>query len=112
MPHPGSAIDIYSLRNLVDLHSGLLLPQLTKAIRKAIKHVKKCPLCCQKRFVCEICQSPSVIYPFQLDETFQCKDCKALYHKRCRRSAGCPKCKRLEKRKHLFDDSSLVGTHT
>ncbi|XP_065889890.1 uncharacterized protein [Dysidea avara] len=69
--HLFEKIHVYSLRNLMDLHSGLLLPQLTKALRKAIKHVKKCPLCCQKGFVCEICQSPSVIYPFQLDETFQ-----------------------------------------
>ena len=55
----------------MELQSGALLPQLLKVIRKAIKHVKKCPLCCQKGFVCEICQSPSVIYPFQLDETHQ-----------------------------------------
>ena len=44
---------------------------LKKAISFAAKHVYQCRLCSQKGFVCEICNNPKVIYPFEMEETYR-----------------------------------------
>lgn len=33
------------------------------------EHIRRCLLCSQKGFICEICSSTEVIYPFQLEVT-------------------------------------------
>ena len=35
------------------------------------KHILDCQLCSQKGFICEICSSKSIIYPFDLDKTYR-----------------------------------------
>jgi run domain Beclin-1 interacting cysteine-rich containing protein len=40
----------------------------------AVAHVKNCPLCRGKGFVCEFCQnSDDIIFPFELNKIRKCK---------------------------------------
>lgn len=49
--------------------SGQLAQNLRKLVRFASKHIYECRLCSQKGFICEICNSPQVIYAFETDTT-------------------------------------------
>ncbi len=42
---------------------------LKRVIVFAAKHVQQCALCSQKGFLCEICNSDKVIYPFDVELT-------------------------------------------
>lgn len=44
---------------------GHLAPFLSKVIKFASAHVLGCTLCRQKGFICELCHSGHLIYPFQ-----------------------------------------------
>lgn len=46
-----------------------LVNQMKKAIKFARKHVQGCESCEYRGFLCEICGSVDVIYPFDLDTT-------------------------------------------
>lgn len=133
------------------MNSGNFNERLRKAVKLGKKHVKQCPvsyssflilhacnhpllsctthiqLCSQKGFICEVCNSDQVIYPFEIGDTYQvrregsnpyikrkklgfkyfslpflqCPECNALFHLSCKPSSKihCPKCLRLEERR-------------
>ncbi|XP_077870353.1 pleckstrin homology domain-containing family M member 1-like [Saccoglossus kowalevskii] len=88
-------VHLYSVTDLIQVQSGQLLPHLKKIINFAAKHVKNCSLCSQKGFICEICDSPKIIYPFDLELTVRCDRCKTVFHKTCKTElVSCPKCDR------------------
>ncbi|XP_064385361.1 pleckstrin homology domain-containing family M member 1-like isoform X2 [Halichondria panicea] len=90
----------YCMQDLLEVHSGVLGERLRKVVRMGMKHVKQCMLCSQRGFICEVCQSDDVIYPFDIDNTHQCGTCNALFHQSCQPAKGnCPKCYRVRKRK-------------
>lgn len=92
-------IHLYSLSDLLQVTSRTLAQLLIKVIASAIKHVNECRLCSQKGFICEICKNPKVIYPFQLEITYRCEKCLAVYHSVCMTSSQlCRKCDRRRKR--------------
>ncbi|XP_012282171.1 protein RUBCNL-like isoform X2 [Orussus abietinus] len=62
----------YSLTDLLDVPNGSLAQQLHKVVQFARDHVMTCWLCSQKGFICEICNNPKVIYPFDMDSTYRC----------------------------------------
>ncbi|KAJ7374667.1 Differentially expressed in FDCP 8 [Desmophyllum pertusum] len=98
--HFVDSANIYSLKDLIDVNSGLLLPFLTKIHSLFLTHIKSdCQLCQAKGFVCEICGKDEIIFAFDPHST-QCKDCRAVFHKICFKSAFCPKCERRQKRSH------------
>ncbi|KAK5983561.1 RUN domain-containing protein [Trichostrongylus colubriformis] len=91
-------IHAYSISDLYQLHSGLLEKQVRGFLKHAIDHVMHCSLCRQKGFICEICDSREVIYPFQTETTYRCPHCFSVYHVECeRRLDDCPKCVRRAK---------------
>jgi len=94
-------IHVYSPADLRNAQSGTLVSRLKKIIDYAMKHVYSCPLCKQKGYVCEICNDDKVIYPFEMDSTWRCEKCTAVYHKHCKKVIGltCNKCERIRKRK-------------
>lgn len=47
--------------------NGVLERRLNSIITFAVSHINACALCLQKGFVCELCSSKRVIYPFQTD---------------------------------------------
>ncbi|XP_011314455.1 sorting nexin-29 [Fopius arisanus] len=89
----------YSVSDLLDVPTGTLAQQLQKVVEFARNHVLNCWLCSQKGFICEICSNPKVIYPFDMESTFRCKGCNAVFHADCLNSTkSCPKCERRRKR--------------
>ncbi|KAH7727338.1 RUN domain containing protein [Aphelenchoides avenae] len=91
-------IHLYSIVDLENAISGVLERRLNSVINFAINHVHSCALCLQKGFICELCSSKRVIYPFQIDIVFRCKKCFSVYHRKCMESSkDCPKCVRRAK---------------
>lgn len=89
---------VYSLQDLIDVNSGLLLPFLTKIHSLFLTHIKSdCQLCQAKGFVCEFCGKDEVIFAFDPHST-QCKQCRTVFHKKCFKSGVCPKCERRQRR--------------
>ncbi|SPP72742.1 uncharacterized protein LOC117579044 [Drosophila guanche] len=89
----------YSIADLGMIQRGGLCQQLQKAFKLGEAHVLKCRLCQLKGFICEICQSPRVLYPFHISTTFRCVTCGAVFHAEClNEQQPCPKCERLRKR--------------
>jgi hypothetical protein len=88
---------LWSMQDLVEADSGKLEPLLKKTIDLFSRHVRHCDSCSGKGFVCEICTSREVIYPFD-PQTVSCPNCKALFHETCWRSnpGKCPKCVRVK----------------
>ncbi|XP_017892449.1 pleckstrin homology domain-containing family M member 1 [Ceratina calcarata] len=92
----------YSVSDLFDIPSGALVQQLQKVVQFARNHVINCWLCSQKGFICEICNNPKVIYPFDVETTYRCGACNAVFHSDClNASKPCPKCERRRKRMDL-----------
>ncbi|XP_022090178.1 run domain Beclin-1-interacting and cysteine-rich domain-containing protein-like isoform X2 [Acanthaster planci] len=88
-------VHLYSVMDFLQVQSGVLLHFLRKVIVFAAKHVQQCALCSQKGFICLICESPKIIYPFDTDLTVRCDTCKTVFHKACKSDVTpCPKCKR------------------
>ncbi|XP_076641669.1 pleckstrin homology and RUN domain containing M1 isoform X2 [Halictus rubicundus] len=89
----------YSISDLLDIPNGTLAQQLQKVVEFARNHVLNCWLCSQKGFICEICNNPNVIYPFNMESTYRCGACNAVFHIECLNAhKPCPKCERRRKR--------------
>ncbi|XP_015607483.1 uncharacterized protein LOC107273615 isoform X2 [Cephus cinctus] len=89
----------YAVSDLADIPNGALAMQLQKVIEFARNHVMNCWLCSQKGFICEVCDNPKVIYPFDMESTYRCGVCNAVFHMNClNASKPCPKCERRRKR--------------
>ncbi|XP_029040582.2 pleckstrin homology domain-containing family M member 1 isoform X1 [Osmia bicornis bicornis] len=92
----------YSVSDLLDIPNGTLAQQLQKVVEFARNHVINCWLCSQKGFICEICNNPKVIYPFDMESTYRCGACNAVFHAEClNANKPCPKCERRRKRMDL-----------
>ncbi|XP_076312977.1 uncharacterized protein LOC143226199 [Tachypleus tridentatus] len=92
-------VHLYSLVDLQQVNNGILSQHLYKAVNFALNHVLHCPLCSQKGFICELCNNPRVIYPFETDVTYRCEKCLAVYHNACMtEKKHCPKCDRRKQR--------------
>ncbi|XP_061548917.1 pleckstrin homology domain-containing family M member 3 [Phycodurus eques] len=90
-------IHLYSIADLQQVIDGQLAPFLSKVIKFASAHVLACTLCRQKGFICELCHSQSLIYPFQDSATARCSGCGAVFHAECRQKCQpCPRCVRRE----------------
>ncbi|XP_076376091.1 pleckstrin homology and RUN domain containing M1 [Megalopta genalis] len=89
----------YSISDLLDITNGTLAQQLQKVVEFARNHVLNCWLCSQKGFICEICNNPKVIYPFDMESTYRCGACNAVFHIKCLNAhKPCPRCERRRKR--------------
>ncbi|VDN04494.1 unnamed protein product [Thelazia callipaeda] len=90
-------IHLYSFSDLLTVLSGHMESHINHLLNFTIKHIQRCLLCAQKGFICEICSSSQVIYPFQLEITTRCLECFSVYHKNCVGQNRCPKCIRRER---------------
>ncbi|XP_033637474.1 run domain Beclin-1-interacting and cysteine-rich domain-containing protein-like isoform X1 [Asterias rubens] len=92
---------LYSLSDLHRVRSGEMETELMQLVEDAVTHVSQCQLCQAKGFICEVCNNDQdIIFPFQLQKTYQCQDCWACYHKPCFLTVeSCPKCLRINQRK-------------
>lgn len=110
-------VHLYSINDLLNAASGVLGKHVRSVIDFAVKHVGDCRLCSQKGFICEICNSPKIIYPFQVETTFRCGQCYSVYHADCKNDRPCPKCsrrdgyareRRVSEQLGLFASSDLI----
>ncbi|XP_066997403.2 uncharacterized protein Plekhm1 isoform X2 [Anabrus simplex] len=94
--------EMAQLQDLLQIPSGGLAQLLQRVVSFARGHILGCWLCSQKGFICEICNSPKVIYPFDTESTYRCSVCCAVFHVGCLdASKPCPKCERRQKREDL-----------
>ncbi|XP_064610504.1 differentially expressed in FDCP 8 homolog [Liolophura sinensis] len=92
--------DMYSLTDLVDVHSDVLLPELAKVHSSFAQHIKSdCQLCQAKGFICELCDTHEVLFPFD-NIAVVCHQCSYVLHRHCfvKRDNLCPRCERRNKR--------------
>lgn len=61
----------YTLADLQRIPKRVLADQLRKVVAFGRQHILECALCSQKGFICEICQSNKVLYPFDIDTTYK-----------------------------------------
>lgn len=61
----------YTFADLQRIPKRVLADQLRKVVGFGRQHILECPLCSQKGFICEICQSNKVLYPFDIDTTYK-----------------------------------------
>ncbi|KAK0161297.1 hypothetical protein PV327_009782 [Microctonus hyperodae] len=91
----------YSIKDLVDLQSGVLMDEIRLAYESMRNHItESCKLCRARGHLCEICGNDEIIFPWDPNSTF-CHQCAAVYHRVCWSKCNhcCPKCKRIEKRR-------------
>ncbi|XP_075214708.1 run domain Beclin-1-interacting and cysteine-rich domain-containing protein rubicon [Lycorma delicatula] len=92
--------DVYSLQDFLSAKSGELGTRLKDIINSATAHIKNCQLCQVRGFVCEVCRSQEVIYPWELDRVVRCASCGACFHNICYSpKLACPRCIRISKRR-------------
>ncbi|XP_023153184.2 pleckstrin homology domain-containing family M member 1 isoform X1 [Amphiprion ocellaris] len=89
---------LYSVMDLRQIAEGHFAAFLLTLLDFASSHVFHCDLCTQRGFICQVCHSSDIIFPFQFGSTTRCKDCKAVFHLSCK-TAGlpCPRCQRMKK---------------
>ncbi|XP_055355866.1 uncharacterized protein LOC129601157 [Paramacrobiotus metropolitanus] len=93
--HLHESIHVYSLLDLLMTRNGSLIPKMKTAIQFGIDHVRKCFLCSQRGFICEVCRVGEVLHAFDTKDNYQCSKCYAVFHKRCMNATKpCPKCQR------------------
>ena len=65
-----------SLQDFVQINGNTSLAnQMKRAIKFARTHVVDCESCQYRGFLCEICSSTQVIFPFDLDTTTRVRKC-------------------------------------
>ncbi|XP_017295031.1 pleckstrin homology domain-containing family M member 1 [Kryptolebias marmoratus] len=89
---------LYSVRDLRQIADGEFAAFLVRLVHHASSHVFSCDLCTQRGFICQICHSDDILFPFQFESTVRCNDCKAVFHRSCKSSSpSCPRCQRMKK---------------
>nr|DBA27433.1 TPA: hypothetical protein GDO54_007927 [Pyxicephalus adspersus] len=95
----------YSLQDLKQIADGVFEAFLQSAVEFACTHVFQCDRCSQRGFICQICNSDEIIYPFQFDTTTRCSECKTVFHIPCKaQQTECPRCLRRRR----YQDQGLM----
>ncbi|KAJ8383499.1 hypothetical protein AAFF_G00220160 [Aldrovandia affinis] len=90
--------NLYSVTDLREIADGHYESFLLSLIQFASNHVYHCDLCTQRGFICQICNTNGIIFPFEFESTTRCKVCKTVFHSACKaQSPSCPRCLRLQK---------------
>ncbi|XP_009697494.1 PREDICTED: pleckstrin homology domain-containing family M member 1 [Cariama cristata] len=88
----------YSVADLRQIADGVFETFLQSLLQFASHHVYNCDLCTQRGFICQICNSSDIIFPFEFDTTTRCNECKTVFHQGCQASArSCPRCERRQR---------------
>ncbi|KAM6951182.1 pleckstrin homology domain-containing family M member 1 [Aplochiton taeniatus] len=62
---------LYSVQDLQQIAEGQYEAFLNPLILFGTNHVHHCDLCTQRGFICQICHSEDIIFPFQFDKTIR-----------------------------------------
>lgn len=98
--------EVYSLQDLIQVKSGELVNRLKLYMHNGLMHVANCQLCKARGFMCELCEAPDIIYPWQLMKVVRCSRCGACFHKACIvPQKPCPRCARISARTKQKDSN-------
>ncbi|XP_076630094.1 run domain Beclin-1-interacting and cysteine-rich domain-containing protein rubicon isoform X2 [Colletes latitarsis] len=93
---------VYSIQDLIHVKYGILPVKLQELVQVCNMHIIGCELCQARGFVCELCYSKDVIFPWELSKVSRCEMCGACFHNECKQKfnkADCPRCIRLHDRR-------------
>jgi len=102
-PHLVTDLEFYSLCDFVDHSQGNLMPHIKYIHWKLSTHIFQCPVCMLKGSFCPICKGVRRIYPFDYINTFKCKKCNTLFHKKCLLAFG---------RENIIRKTTKKGDHS
>jgi len=89
----------YSIEILFKIKQTNYFEILKKIVNDCMEHIRKCELCSQQGYICGLCNSNELLYPFDLDKVQKCENCLACCHKNClKKPELCPRCKRKQNR--------------
>ncbi|XP_012262879.2 run domain Beclin-1-interacting and cysteine-rich domain-containing protein isoform X1 [Athalia rosae] len=100
---------VYAIQDFVQVKTGVLPNRLKDLVQDSCNHVMQCELCLARGFVCELCSSKEIIFPWQLIKVTRCDQCGACFHTQCKHKSSkkeCPRCKRLQARRTSMEKSS------
>ncbi|NXA63118.1 PKHM1 protein, partial [Mohoua ochrocephala] len=96
----------YSVADLRQIADGVFETFLQSLLQFASHHVYSCDLCTQRGFICQICNSSGIIFPFEFDTTTRCSECKTVFHRDCHaRAPSCPRCERRQRYQRQLEAS-------
>ncbi|RLU20784.1 hypothetical protein DMN91_007398 [Ooceraea biroi] len=98
---------VYSIQDLINVKQGVLSVRLQDIVETCCVHVADCELCQARGFVCELCGSKDVIFPWDLLKVTRCDKCGACFHTDCKHDSDkfeCPRCMRLHVRRITRDE--------
>ncbi|NXM22061.1 PKHM1 protein, partial [Ploceus nigricollis] len=96
----------YSVADLRQIAEGAFETFLQSLLQFASHHVYSCDLCTQRGFICQICNSSDIIFPFEFDTTTRCSECKTVFHRDCHaRAPACPRCERRQRYQRQLEAS-------
>ncbi|XP_061872687.1 pleckstrin homology domain-containing family M member 1-like [Colius striatus] len=99
----------YSVADLRQIADGVFETFLQSLLQFASHHVYSCDLCTQRGFICQICNSSDIIFPFEFDTTSRCSECKTVFHRACEAGAGsCPRCERRRRYQRLLQGEAAA----
>ncbi|XP_032934746.1 pleckstrin homology domain-containing family M member 1 isoform X2 [Catharus ustulatus] len=97
----------YSVADLRQIADGVFETFLQSLLQFASHHVYSCDLCTQRGFICQICNSSDIIFPFEFDTTTRCSECKTVFHRDCHaRAPSCPRCERRQRYQQRLEAST------
>lgn len=98
--------DLWSMADLHSVHDGKLSIALRALLLPIVEHISICKRCLACGFICEICKSGQILFPFGQVNTTICSGCSACFHRACLHSPNpetCPRCiRRAVKREQLI----------
>ena len=66
--------------SFLQVRAGTKLRYLRSLATEGVAHVKACPLCQGKGFVCEFCQRPEdILFPFETSKVSSCQGKERVY---------------------------------
>lgn len=92
--------NMYSMQDLIDIENKSLIPILDKIHTMFSNHIRReCEICRNRGFICEICNSNQIIFPFDT-HVYVCAVCSNTYHDNCfeEGNAQCLRCSRRKNR--------------
>ncbi|KAF7257664.1 hypothetical protein EG68_04695 [Paragonimus skrjabini miyazakii] len=102
--------DLWSVADLCGVRDGQLDHRLHSALEPLVAHLSDCIRCRAQGFVCEICHSGQILFPFGQVNTVTCPSCTACFHRTCLRNPKpetCPRCVRRKQRRRLTQPGLL-----
>ena len=86
---------VYSFEIMFMIKKSSLYDRFKNVITQVIEHIRRCQVCSQQGFICEICSKKELLYPFDIEFVSKCPNCLSCFHTKCFKDPDdCLRCKR------------------